>query len=123
MKFKIDENLPIELAELLAGAQHDAVTVEAQGLQGKNDPDIAKICLREKRILVTLASEPSRRFRKPAGWFRTNSLAKGIRTKHSSGMAASSGLVVAQVPGTSKSARHLSFPLAEGMLFEDIIAA
>jgi len=54
MKFKVDENLPIELARLLANAGHDALTVFAQHLQGKDDPTVARACVREGRILVTL---------------------------------------------------------------------
>ena len=47
MKFKIDENLPIELAELLSAAGHDAVTVRAEGLQGSDDPVIVGACSQE----------------------------------------------------------------------------
>ena len=53
MRFKIDENLPIEIAQILTAASHDATTVFAQGLQGKDDPDITTICVTEERILVT----------------------------------------------------------------------
>ena len=54
MKFKIDENLPIEIAELLNNDGYDAKTVIDQGLCGDDDPDIAAICQEEERILVTL---------------------------------------------------------------------
>jgi len=54
MKFKIDENLSIEVAELLREAQYDAVTVIEQQLRGRADPDIAAICQQETRCLVTL---------------------------------------------------------------------
>lgn len=54
MKFKIDENLPAEFAELLSAAHHDAVTVVSQRLQGKEDSVIMEACRREGRILVTL---------------------------------------------------------------------
>lgn len=54
MKFKIDENLPVEIADLLRSAHYDAVTVMDQGLKGANDPLIVNACLREGRILVTL---------------------------------------------------------------------
>lgn len=54
MKFKIDENLPVEFAELLTSAAHDAVTVLTQGLQGTDDPTLADVCVQEDRILVTL---------------------------------------------------------------------
>lgn len=54
MKFKIDENLPIEVANLLDEAGHDAMTVSDQYLVGSPDTDIASICQREDRTLVTL---------------------------------------------------------------------
>ena len=37
MKFKIDENLPVELAELVPALGHVATTVFEQRLQGKPD--------------------------------------------------------------------------------------
>lgn len=54
MKFKIDENLPIEFADLLITAGHQAMTVHEQHLQGRADPVIIDICAREGYILVTL---------------------------------------------------------------------
>jgi predicted nuclease of predicted toxin-antitoxin system len=57
MKFKIDENLPIEVADLLRNAKHDAITVGEQYLSGSGDPDIARICQQEKRALVTLDTD------------------------------------------------------------------
>jgi predicted nuclease of predicted toxin-antitoxin system len=57
MRFKIDENLPIEFAELLMSAGHDASTVAAQGLQGKDDRSLVQKCLQEERILVTLDTD------------------------------------------------------------------
>jgi predicted nuclease of predicted toxin-antitoxin system len=38
MRFKIDENLPIEIAEILINSGHDAKTVNAERLQGAKDP-------------------------------------------------------------------------------------
>ncbi|MCU0286889.1 MAG: DUF5615 family PIN-like protein [Acidobacteria bacterium] len=54
MKFKIDENLPVEIAELLRQQGYDASTVMEQYLGGEKDPKIASICRLEKRILITL---------------------------------------------------------------------
>jgi predicted nuclease of predicted toxin-antitoxin system len=54
MKFKTDENLPGETADLLRAAGHDAVTVRAQRLGGSTDPTIASVCQREGRVLITL---------------------------------------------------------------------
>jgi predicted nuclease of predicted toxin-antitoxin system len=54
VKFKIDENLPIEIAGLLRDAGYGATTVVDQGLGGSADPDIAFVYRNEDRVLVTL---------------------------------------------------------------------
>ena len=54
MKFKIDENLPFEVAQLLRQAGHDAATVFEHNLSGGSDPEIALACQRENRFLVTM---------------------------------------------------------------------
>ncbi len=54
MKFKIDENLPVEVAELLQREDYDTFTVLDQRLGGEADSDIATICQQENRIIVTL---------------------------------------------------------------------
>jgi predicted nuclease of predicted toxin-antitoxin system len=54
MRFKIDENLPVELAELLRNAGHDAHTVGDEHLQGQVDPVIIEVCRSEERALITL---------------------------------------------------------------------
>jgi predicted nuclease of predicted toxin-antitoxin system len=54
MKFKIDENLPGEIVDLLVAAGHDAVSVWQQGLSGATDTQVASVCLAEGRVLVTL---------------------------------------------------------------------
>lgn len=53
-KFKIDENLPIEVAEVLKTAGHDAMTIFDQGMVGDLDPKVASVCRTEGRALVTL---------------------------------------------------------------------
>lgn len=53
-KFKFDENLPAEAAELLRQAGHDAVTVMDQSMSGAPDRDLAQVCRAEDRVLVTL---------------------------------------------------------------------
>src|SRR3989338_10296097 len=53
MKFKIDQNLPIEAADLLTAANHDAKTVYKQSLGGASDERIVDICKDENRILIT----------------------------------------------------------------------
>ena len=54
MKFKIDENLPIEVAEVLLAGGHEADTIHAEHLNGTADSTIAAVCQREGRVLVTL---------------------------------------------------------------------
>ncbi|KPK35863.1 MAG: hypothetical protein AMK70_04540 [Nitrospira bacterium SG8_35_1] len=57
MQFKIDENLPIEIAELLIKAGHDAKTVNDQKMQGARDPVLINACSSEHRVLVTLDTD------------------------------------------------------------------
>ena len=57
MRFKTDENLPIEVAELMSSLGHDTLTVEDQGLGGNPDQAIAAVCESENRILVTLDTD------------------------------------------------------------------
>ncbi|MGH9509924.1 MAG: DUF5615 family PIN-like protein [Terriglobales bacterium] len=54
MKFKIDENLPGEIAEMLRSALHEASTVAEQGLAGATDERVVEVCVREGKVLVTL---------------------------------------------------------------------
>ena len=54
MQFKIDENLHCDAAELLRQHGHDAITVFEQGLRGESDSNIADVCRREARSLITL---------------------------------------------------------------------
>ena len=53
MRFKTDENLPVEVAELLRQHQHDALSVQDQQMAGQGDPQIARVCQMEGRALVT----------------------------------------------------------------------
>lgn len=43
MKFKVDENLPVEAATILREAGHDALTVHDQGLRGAFDPKLREV--------------------------------------------------------------------------------
>lgn len=54
MKFKIDENLPQEFAQLLGRAGHDAESVLDEGLVGDPDSRIIEVCRNEDRCLITL---------------------------------------------------------------------
>jgi predicted nuclease of predicted toxin-antitoxin system len=54
MKFKVDENLPVEVAQLLREAGHDVYSVHEQGLVGAKDRVLAEVCQSENRAMVTL---------------------------------------------------------------------
>jgi predicted nuclease of predicted toxin-antitoxin system len=54
MKFKTDENLPVEAAVALRAAGYDAVSALDQRLGGGADSVISGVCRDESRILVTL---------------------------------------------------------------------
>jgi predicted nuclease of predicted toxin-antitoxin system len=57
MKFKIDENLPLEIADLLSQAGYDAVSVFEQRLEGSTDSKAISVCMEENRVLVTLDTD------------------------------------------------------------------
>jgi len=48
IKFKIDENLPVEASTILTNAGHDAVTVVDQDLGGSTDLALPAVCQREE---------------------------------------------------------------------------
>ena len=54
MKFKTDENMPVEAAEDLRRAGHDALTVTDQHWAGQPDVRVAEVCKAEGRALLTL---------------------------------------------------------------------
>ncbi len=54
MRFKIDENLPVEVADLLRTAGYDAQTVFDERLVGHPDTHIADAVRQERRVLITL---------------------------------------------------------------------
>jgi predicted nuclease of predicted toxin-antitoxin system len=54
MKFKIDENLPIDVSLILKDFGYDSITIIDQNLSGAEDQKIAQVCERENRILITL---------------------------------------------------------------------
>lgn len=53
MRFKVDENLHPDVAALLRGAGHDALSVWDQDLRGAVDPLLASVCREELRVLLT----------------------------------------------------------------------
>lgn len=57
MKFKADENLPVEVADLLHQAGYDAATVFEEHLEGRPDSDIASVCREEGVVLITLDTD------------------------------------------------------------------
>ena len=57
MRFKVDENLPAAVTELLRSAGHDAATVRDEGLAGHEDADVAVAAQREGRAIVTLDTD------------------------------------------------------------------
>lgn len=54
MKFKIDENLPIDCIDLFIRMGYEAETVYKEKLQGCSDVSLIEMCIKEGRILVTL---------------------------------------------------------------------
>ncbi len=57
MKFKIDENLPVEVSSLLEENGYDSATVSQQKLRGESDTNIIGVCQREERALLTLDTD------------------------------------------------------------------
>lgn len=54
MRFKVDENLPPDVAELLRQEGHDVLTVFDQGLRSHADPEVIAVCQVEGRVLLSL---------------------------------------------------------------------
>lgn len=67
MKFKIDENLPVEAAERFQALGHDAGTVIEENLAGAPDSEIVAVAAAEARILVTLDKGIANLVRHPPG--------------------------------------------------------
>jgi len=53
-KFKVDENVPLKVAEELRLSGYDVATVYDESMQGCNDVEIIGRCKTEERILITL---------------------------------------------------------------------
>ena len=53
MKVKLDENIPVRLADDLIRLGHDVDTVASEGMKGKPDADVWKAAQREARYLIT----------------------------------------------------------------------
>lgn len=53
MRIKLDENLPVRLAEALAHAGHEVDTVLGEGLLGREDEVVWEAAQESKRFLIT----------------------------------------------------------------------
>lgn len=51
MKFKTDENLPLEVTNMIKRLGHDCLSVRDQNLGGCSDVELIEICSSENRIL------------------------------------------------------------------------
>ena len=57
MKFKIDENLPVEISELLIKSGHDSKTVNEQQLKGTKDSVLINLCRQENCAMITMDTD------------------------------------------------------------------
>jgi predicted nuclease of predicted toxin-antitoxin system len=53
VKFKVDENMPADLAGYLRQAGHDVVNVVEEGLGGEDDPPVLRAATKEGRLFLT----------------------------------------------------------------------
>jgi predicted nuclease of predicted toxin-antitoxin system len=54
VRCKLDENVPVDAAELLRAAGHDCQTVYSEQLSGAPDERLVAVCRNERRVLLTL---------------------------------------------------------------------
>jgi hypothetical protein len=54
MRFKIDENLPQEVADELRARQHEADTVADENLSGEQDEKLLRVVRDEQRVFLTM---------------------------------------------------------------------
>jgi|ADurb_Ile_02_Slu_FD_contig_21_1038128_length_725_multi_6_in_0_out_0_1 predicted nuclease of predicted toxin-antitoxin system len=54
MRFKLDENLPWSISNIMIDYGYDVETVLSEGLNGCSDDKLINTCTREQRILITL---------------------------------------------------------------------
>jgi predicted nuclease of predicted toxin-antitoxin system len=57
MKFKLDENMPADLATVLRQEGHDATDVEEEGMAGGEDPSVLQAATLEARVLLTFDTD------------------------------------------------------------------
>jgi Domain of unknown function (DUF5615) len=77
VKFKIDENLPVDLVADLHLAGHDTDTVLDENLAGAADSVVVAAALQEGRILLTLDKGISSRSFRPLGGAGFHKIASG----------------------------------------------
>lgn len=65
MRLKLDENLDLRLAPMLAEEGHEVETVYGEEMSGAADERIYEACIREGRTLITLDLDFSNPFRFP----------------------------------------------------------
>jgi predicted nuclease of predicted toxin-antitoxin system len=65
MRIKLDENMDVRLAPLLAAKGHDVDTAKSEGLSGSDDDTIYQACLMTGRVLMTLDLDFANPFRFP----------------------------------------------------------
>lgn len=53
MRIKLDENLPVRLAAILANLRHDVHTIAEESLSGKSDHEVWEAAQQETRFLIT----------------------------------------------------------------------
>jgi len=53
VRFKVDENLPSDLVEVLREGGHDAASAHDEGLGGASDPRLLDAATSEGRVLMT----------------------------------------------------------------------
>jgi len=53
MKIKLDENIPVQLVQTLAGLGHDLDTVPREGLAGRDDASVWRAAQDAGRFLIT----------------------------------------------------------------------
>ncbi len=70
MRFKIDENAPFSLKEILESmGDHQVDNVYHERVTGIEDGDLLTLCLKEKGILITLDTDFSNAVLHPRGTF------------------------------------------------------
>ncbi len=67
MRFKVNENLPAEVAVELRLHGHSAETVVGEGLAGVADPAVVEVARAEDRVLLTLDKGIANLLRYPKG--------------------------------------------------------